>query len=120
MIGFPNAAATARLVASPWIILPPVLCYLGLLAPNVLEFLSVFAAPSPQTLAAVMAKPWAASLFWAYAGAFDLFVGRWMFLDARQSGIRHWVLGPLLFICIFSGPLGFALYGVAKVCHRRF
>ena len=67
-----------------------------------------------QSLAEMMAQPWAASLFWAYAGAFDLFVGRWIFLDARERGISVGYVSPLLFVCIFFGPLAFVLYALAR------
>ena len=85
MIFFPRAQLTAKLVASPWIVLPAALCYLALAIPHARELIAVFAAPSPKSLASVMAEPWAASMFWAYAGAFDLFVGRWIHLDDTQS-----------------------------------
>ncbi len=96
-----------------WIILPPVACYLLLGMPNVSQLVAVFGQPSPESLAVVMAEPWAASMFWAYAGAFDLFVGRWMFLDARERGMGPLWVSPVLFVTIFFGPLGFLLYGGA-------
>jgi len=67
----------------------------------------------------MMAEPWAASLFWAYAGAFDLFVGRWIFFDAREREIGALWVSPILFVTIFSGPLGFALYGAARLASKR-
>ncbi len=62
----------------------------------------------------MMAQPWAASLFWAYAGAFDLFVGRWIFFDARDRAISAGYVSPILFVCILFGPLGFILYALAR------
>ena len=113
MILFPRAKWTQRMVATPWIIVPPVACYLLLGMPHVSQLLAVFGQPSPESLATVMREPWAASMFWAYAGAFDLFVGRWMFLDARARGIGPLWVSPVLFVTIFFGPLGFILYGSA-------
>ncbi|MGQ0507893.1 MAG: ABA4-like family protein [Myxococcaceae bacterium] len=119
MILFPRARLTAKLVASPWIILPAVFCYLALAAPHSRELLGVFWLPSPESLAPVMAQPWAASMFWAYAGAFDLFVGRWIYLDATERGIPHtFVAGPLA-VCVLFGPVGFLLYAGVRVLHRR-
>ena len=111
MIAFPRADWTGRMIATPWIILPPVVCYLLLGLPHVAELVGAFGEPSPENLAAIMSQPWAASLFWAYAGAFDLFVGRWMFLDAQERGFSPVWVSPVLFITIFFGPLGFLLYG---------
>lgn len=119
MIFFPRARLTAKLVASPWIVLPAALCYLALAVPHARELITVFAAPSPESLATVMAEPWAASMFWAYAGAFDLFVGRWIHLDARERGIRHVFIAPVLSVCLLFGPLGFALYAAVRALHPR-
>lgn len=117
MILFPGATLTKTLVRSPWIILPPVLCYVAFGAPHAGELLAVFARPSPESLATVMAKPWAASMFWAYAGAFDLFVGRWIFLDAVERGIRHRWVAPALVVAVFFGPVGFLIYALVRVAH---
>jgi len=119
MIFFPHARLTARLVASPWIVLPAALCYLALVAPHARELVAVFAAPSPESLASVMGQPWAASMYWAYAGAFDLFVGRWIHLDAKERGIHRLLVTPALVVCIFFGPLGFALYALVRLFPAR-
>ncbi len=111
MIFFPRASVTERMVRSPWIILPPVACYLAFWLPNLGALIAGFGEPSPESVAELMSQPWAASLFWTYAGAFDLFVGRWMFFDARKRGINPWWVSPSLFVAIFFGPVGFTLYG---------
>jgi len=117
MIFFPRARLTAKLVASPWIVLPAALCYIALAVPHARELAVVFASPSPESLASVMAEPWAASMFWAYAGAFDLFVGRWIHLDAHERGISHAFVAPCLGVCVFFGPIGFALYAGVRALH---
>lgn len=119
MIAFPRAGWTQRLVATPWIIVPPVLCYVLLGLPHANEMMQVFGDPSPQALADIMGQPWAASLFWAYAGAFDLFVGRWMFLDAQERNLSPLWVSPALFVTIFFGPLGFLLYGGVRLVRGR-
>ncbi len=119
MIFFPRARVTAKLVASPWIPLPAALAYLALAAPHTRELLGVFASPSPEALAEVMRAPWAASMYWAYAGAFDLFVGRWIHLDAQERGVRHALVAPILGISVFFGPLGYALYGVVRLFYGK-
>jgi hypothetical protein len=121
MILFPRARWTEKLVASPFIGLPAALCYLALAAPHAPELVKMFAPspPSPESLAVVMGQPWAASMFWAYAGAFDLFVGRWIHLDARERGLPHAVVGPILLVCVFFGPLAFVLYAIARAVHVK-
>lgn len=113
MIFFPYWEWTQKIISSPWIILPAVLCYCGLLFSNLnKEDIKVFKNASPKSLAKIMQKPWAASLFWAYAGAFDLFIGRWIFLSSQENNISHLYIAPILFISIFFGPVGFLLFGI--------
>jgi len=114
MILFPKAGLTQKMVASPWIILPPIACYLIVLLPNFTAGLLIFKNPSPANLALTMGETWGATLFWAYAGAFDLFVGRCIFFDAKERGITHLLIAPILFICILFGPLAFAIYALVR------
>lgn len=121
MIFLPRSERTERIVRSSWIILPPVVCYTGLLIPNLSwEMTAFFSAPSAAGLARIMAEPWAAALFWAYAGAFDLFVGRWIFLDSRKRGIPHLLVAPILAVAILFGPVGFLLYALAAGGRKLF
>lgn len=120
MIFRPHLTLTEKMVRSPWIILPPIICYLAFLIPNLPQAMMLFQNPSPESLAKLMSEPWSASMFWAYAGAFDLFVGRWIFFDARKKEISHWVVSPILFVCIFFGPLAFAIYAIThKFCNHK-
>lgn len=114
MIAFPNVEICNKIIQSPWIIMPPTVCYLMALMPNIATSVLVFQDPTAQSVAVLMGKPWGAALFWAYAGAFDLFVGRWIFLDYKKEKINHWWVAPILFTCIFFGPLAFTLYGLLK------
>ena len=116
MIFLPNHSFTKAIISSPWIIIPPVICYTLLLIPNLSkEIILMFKGISPKKLALVMSRPWAASLFWAYAGAFDLFIGRWIFFDAQSTGISHFIVAPILVVSIFFGPIGFLLYAIVQL-----
>ena len=42
--------------------------------------------------------------------AFDLFVGRWMVLDALRSGIPHLAVAWLLPVTLMAGPVGLTMY----------
>ena len=57
MILFPRAAWAQRMVATPWIIVPPVACYLLLGMPHVSQLLAVFGQPSPESLATDRGAP---------------------------------------------------------------
>lgn len=111
MIFLPSWKYTKLIISSPYIILPPLFCYLILLVRNFdKSIIKIFTHSSPQRLAELLKNPWASTLVWSYAGAFDLFIGRWMFVDAQSNGIPHWPIILPLVIAIFSGPAGLALY----------
>ena len=61
-----------------------------------------------------MATPEAATVAWFHFLAFDLFVGRWIFLDNQENKISAWILGPILFITLMAGPIGYLAYLIAK------
>lgn len=111
MICFPDSHVTLRLIRSPLIAVPAALCYAVQVLLHLPDMLSTGGFPSPETLAIVMGTHWAATMYWAYAGAFDLLVGRWMFLEAHSKGVGDSIVTKLsLFIAIFFGPLGFLLF----------
>jgi hypothetical protein len=47
---------------------------------------------------------------WAHFLAFDLFVGRWAYLDAGERGVPVLLMGPLLILTLLLGPVGLGLY----------
>ena len=111
MILGPHWTMTQKAVASPWLgTVPPALCYVLIAALHARDLAAGDGFVSPAKLAAVMSNAWAANLFWTYAGAFDLFVGRWIHLDAKQRGISAFVVSPILFVGIFFGPIMLVLY----------
>ena len=115
MIVFPTSKVTERMVRSPWIgVASPVACYLLLVLSNTDKLVLT---SSPEAITDFLSQPWAATLFWAYAGAFDLFVGRWIYWDARERGISPWWVSPALFVAIILGPVGFAMYGTVVAVH---
>lgn len=116
MILFPNKDWAKKLIKSEWIIIAPVLCYTCLLIPNLsIELISIFKETSPQALANIFSEPWAASLMWAYAGAFDLFVGRWIFFDSQERNIKHFYIVPILSVAVFFGPIGYLCYIILRL-----
>jgi hypothetical protein len=42
--------------------------------------------------------------------AFDLFVGRWSWMDSRRRGISGLAMAPVLLLTILLGPLGLLTY----------
>ncbi len=110
MILAPGWSWTRRIIASPLIVLPVVLIYAVLVIP---AFGDVFPAVASPTLAGIrdlLGTADGAAAAWAHMIAFDLFVGRWTWLDARDRGIPALVTAPVLLLTILLGPLGLLAY----------
>jgi hypothetical protein len=110
MIALPHWRWTGRLMRSPLVSAAPALLYLALALPRIGELLAAVASPTLPGIAAVLGRPAGATLAWAHFLAFDLFVGRWIYLDSRERGISAWIMAPVLFFTLMLGPIGFLGY----------
>lgn len=110
MILAPRWRFTARIVGSPFVVLPIALTYAVLVVPRLPELLPVLLRPELEPIAALLGTAAGATIAWAHFLAFDVFVGRWVYLDARERAISPWIVSPVLFVVLMFGPLGFALY----------
>ena len=64
----------------------------------------------------LFSNPWLLLAGWVHYLAFDLLVGTWEALDARERRIPHLLLVPCLFMTFMFGPAGWLLYlGVRHV-----
>jgi hypothetical protein len=68
--------------------------------------LGAVSSPSLGAIAPMLGTPEGATVAWVHFLAFDLFVGRWVYLDARARGITPWLTSPLLFLTLMLGPAG--------------
>ncbi len=110
MILAPRWSWTRRIVASPLIVVPPVLVYALLVLPRLAELLPAVAAPTLPGVQALLGTAGGAAAAWAHFIAFDLFVGRWMYLDSQRRGVHPLVMAPLLVLTIMLAPLGLLAY----------
>jgi len=110
MILLPFWSWTKRIIASPWIAAPAALLYVSLILPDFVSLLAQLASPQLLAIAALLGTPAGATVAWAHFVAFDLFVGRWVYLDSRERGITAWLVSPILFFVLMFGPLGLLLY----------
>jgi Domain of unknown function (DUF4281) len=121
MILAPRWRGTQRLVSGPWGVLAPVLAYLVLVVPRLPEIVPVVARPELPAVAALLGTPAGATIAWAHFLAFDLFVGRWIYLDGQKHQDRQlsaWVLSPILLLTLLLGPLGLLAYGLTLAVRR--
>src|SRR5262245_854956 len=119
MIAFPRWRWTQRLIASPLIAVPPVIVYAAIVLPRIGEILAAVLNPKLPDISQLLGTPAGATAAWAHFLAFDLFVGRWAYLDSRERSISAWVMAPVLFLILMLGPLGFVLYLGVRVLAKR-
>ncbi len=119
MILLPGWSWTRRIVGSPLIVLPAVLIYALLVVPAFGEVLPAVAAPTLDGVRGLLGTADGAAAAWAHMIAFDLFVGRWSWLDGRERGVPALIMSPVLVLTILLGPLGLLVYLLARTRYTR-
>lgn len=94
--------------------MPSALLYSVLIIPQIGEAFTELANPTLSGIQALLGSPAGATAGWVHFLAFDLFVGRWAYLDSRKIGLSAWFTSPILFFVLMFGPLGFILYLIAR------
>ncbi|QUQ63084.1 ABA4-like family protein [Kutzneria sp. CA-103260] len=110
MILAPTWSVTHRVISSPWIIVPPLVVYLCLALPIFGDLWTAVSRPSLAVFQAFLANPAGAAALWAQVIAWDLFIGRWMYLDSRERGLHPLLMAPILVLTILLSPIGALLY----------
>ncbi|MFI5491475.1 ABA4-like family protein [Actinoplanes sp. NPDC051859] len=118
MILLPRWSWTRRIVTSPLIVLPVVVIYALLVLPALATVLPEVADPDLEGIRAFLGTADGAAAAWAHMIAFDLFVGRWAWLDGTDRGIPIWLMSPLLVLTILLGPLGLGAYLLVRTRYR--
>ena len=119
MILLPTWRWTERLMQSVWTVAPAALAYVILVLPGMLSLLPLLANPQLGTIAALLGTPAGATIGWIHFLAFDLFVGRWAYLDSRQRRLHPVLASITLFFILMFGPLGFMLYLITRSLFAR-
>ena len=115
MIVLPGWRWTTRILRSPLVSLAPAILYGVLVLPRLGEVWPVVTRPTLAGVAALLSSPAGATIAWAHFLAFDLFVGRWIYLDSRERQINPWLMAPVLYLTLMLGPLGFVSYLVVRL-----
>ena len=119
MIILPRWRWTERIMKSLWVIVPPALIYAALVLPQFGTVLAGVANPTLDGIAQFLGDPSATTAAWAHFLAFDLFVGRWIYLDSREHHLHPLLTAPALFFTLMLGPVGFLLYVLLKTAVLR-
>ena len=110
MIFVPHWRVTRRLMSSPLVAAAPAVIYAVLVIPRFAEVWRAVSKPELSGVAALLGSPAGATIAWLHFLAFDLFVGRWIYLDSRERAVSAWLMAPVLFLTLMLGPCGFLLY----------
>ena len=110
MILAPRHSWTRKIIRSPFVVLPAAILYIVLVFPNIAATFPTLANPKLETVQALLGSSAGATVSWVHFLAFDLFVGRWSYLDSLERNIHPLVMAPILFLILMFGPLGFAIY----------
>lgn len=119
MLLAPGWSWTRRILANPWSVTPPLAVYLATAVPDLGTLWSVVSAPDLDALRQFAGSAAGATAVWAHLIAFDLFVGRWIFRDARARGVPHAVVTPMLVLTILLSPLGLLGWLAVRSVHDR-
>lgn len=119
MILAPGWSVTHRVISSPLIVVPPALVYALAVLPQLATVFPAVADPTAAGVAALLATPVGAAAAWAHFIAFDLFVGRWCYLDSRDRAVHPLVMAPVLVLTILLAPLGLLAYLTVRTVHAR-
>jgi hypothetical protein len=110
MIVAPNWRWTQRIMSSPWSVTPPLIFWFVFALPRFGELLPEVAKPTMAGWQHLLADPAALTFVWAQIIAWDLFIGRWIYLDSRKRGIHPLVSSPLIALAALLSPIAVPLY----------
>lgn len=119
MILAPGSGLAGRAARSPLPALLPALGYVALALPELSSLLPAVMRPELNTIAALLSTPRGAAIAWMHFLAFDLLVGRAIYLEARRLGAPWWVSSPVLFFTLMLGPVGLLAGLLARAALRR-
>ncbi|GLZ38593.1 ABA4-like family protein [Actinokineospora sp. NBRC 105648] len=118
MVFAPTWSVTHRVISSPLILLPGIVVWAIAAIP---VFPDLWAAVSQPTLAkftAFLGDDNAVTLIWAQVLAWDLFIGRWMYLESRERRIHPLIMGPLLVLTVLLSPIGVPVFLLLRMKPR--
>ena len=108
----PRHELTKRFVGDlRWSILPLLVSYAVLALPHAPDILLTFISkmPTPEIVVGLFDNENMIVLAWLHMLAFDVFVGRYVWLRMLAADRPMYVSTPILFLCMMMAPLGFLL-----------
>jgi hypothetical protein len=115
MILTPGWRWAQRVAGSPYIVLPALVVWAVAIAPVFTDFATEMLNPDLAGVRALFADDDVVAAVWAQVLAWDLFIGRWIYLDSRERRIHPLVTGPLLVLTILLSPIGMPLHLALRI-----
>ena len=114
----PNWGVTRRVMDSyaPFIALASLYIYLFAISLDP-ESIQSFANPTLSDLAQLFSDQRVMATGWVHFLVFDLFVGRWIYLEGQRTGV--WTRHSLI-LCLFAGPMGLLSHIATQAITQRF
>ncbi len=119
MMFLPKWKVTERIMQSPLVAAVPAVMYLVLIAPKIPVVFPIVAQPTLKSIMVLLGSEGGATVGWIHYLAFDLLVGRWIYLDSRSRKLSPFLISPILFFTLMFGPIGFVAYLVTMAIHNR-
>lgn len=110
MIFAPLWRVTRSVMQSPWVIAPAALLYAALVLPNIATVFPAVLSPNLEGIRRLLSSESGATIAWVHFLAFDLFVGRWAYLESRALNLNVFAMAVVLFFTLMLGPVGALLY----------
>ncbi|MFF7412668.1 ABA4-like family protein [Streptomyces lydicus] len=119
MILAPGWRFTDRIAASPLPMVPVLAVYLVLAAGVFPQLWAAVSHPDLVGFQELLRLGGGAGAIWAQVIAWDLFLGQWMYREARALRIHPLVMGPLLVLTVLLSPFGVLLFLALRAVVRR-
>jgi Domain of unknown function (DUF4281) len=110
MIFLPRWKVTKIIIASPLIIVPAALLYALLVIPNIGSTFMLLLNPTLEGISKLLGSSSGATIGWVHFLAFDLFVGRYAYLESQKRNFNPILMGFVLFSILMYGPLGMLIF----------
>ncbi|GAA3017760.1 ABA4-like family protein [Actinokineospora globicatena] len=115
MIIVPTWSWTRRIAGSPWIVLPGLVVWAVAAVPVFGDLVTGVTQPTLAFWLDFLRDDNAVVAVWAQVLAWDLFLGRWIYLDSRARGINPLLMAPIMVLTILLSPIGLPLYLLVRL-----
>lgn len=119
MVFAPKWEWTERVLRSWLVVLVPSLLYVALVVPQLPAVFAVVTNPDLANVSALLGSERGALIGWIHFLAFDLFVGRLVFFDAKERGLPWFVTSAVLPFILLLGPVGLSAYLLIRAVPAR-